>query len=833
MNRRVVVCAALAWSLICPANDACANESAIEVKRFESEIRPILVSNCVKCHSGDKPKGGLSLTTRANFLRGGNSGAAVSLDDPASSLLLKAVRHEDLKMPPNDKLTLAQIDALTRWVEAGLAWTAGTAELAAREEDKLEPPVDEQSMQFWSFQRVKRPNPPQVVNAHWVKNPIDAFILAKMEALGLSPSGPANKAALLRRAYYDLTGLPPSPKEVAAFLSDDSATAFHKVVDQLLKSPHYGEKWGRHWLDLVRYAETDSYERDGAKPFVWRYRDYVIQSLNNDKPYDQFIREQIAGDELDEVTSESIVATGFYRIGTWQDEPVDPQQELYEDLDDIVRTTSEVFLGLTVGCARCHDHKLDPVPQEDYYRLVAFFGNIRRYGTRSLDSVMAASVRDIDAPAHSAERNIALADHQRQLERLDQELTRLEDVVRGKLAGGERDDFAFEANRIFIMKKYIEKGINQEQFDTYDRITRQRNELRNNPPKSQVKALCIKEHGRTAPPTHVLARGNAHAPGDEVQPGFPSVLGFDDPVIAEAADEAPSCGRRRILAKWIASAENPLTSRVMANRIWQYHFGRGIVRTPNNFGFQGDRPTHPELLDWLASELVAGDWKLKRLHRMIMLSNTYQMTSRANDAAFARDPENNLFWRYDMRRLTAEEIRDSIFAANGTLNRKMYGPSIYPVIPDEVKAGQSRPGAGWNNSAPEDRARRSIYIHIKRSLIVPMIESFDGPELDASCPVRFVTTQPTQSLGMLNSQFISEQARALADHVRTHAGDTTKDQVAMVLARICQRNPTAGEIGRGVSLLGSLQDKHHADANQALEYFCLIALNLNEFIYLD
>ena len=338
-----------------------------ELAFFEEQVRPLLNATCFECHGGKaKIRGGLRLTSRAGLLKGGDSGPAVALDDPASSLLLEAVNYESYEMPPSGKLPREQIDVLARWVQMGLPWTPGDEPEEVEEDDHgFEPPVNDRTKQFWSFQPVRRPDAPAVKQQDWIRNPIDRFILSKLEQHGLTPARPAGRAALLRRAYYDLIGLPPSPKEVDLFLADDSPKAFQRVIDRLLKSPNYGEKWGRHWLDLVRYAETNSYERDGAKPFVWRYRDYVIRSLNDDKPYDQFVLEQLAGDELGELTPDRLIATGYYRLGIWQDEPVDPEQELYEDLDDIVRTTGEVFLGLTVGCARCHEPQVgsDPAPR--------------------------------------------------------------------------------------------------------------------------------------------------------------------------------------------------------------------------------------------------------------------------------------------------------------------------------------------------------------------------------------------------------------------------------------------------------------------------------------
>ncbi|MBL9125304.1 MAG: DUF1553 domain-containing protein, partial [Planctomycetaceae bacterium] len=668
----------------------------------------------------------------------------------------------------------------------------------------------------------------------WGRTPIDAFVWAKLQSAGLQPAAAAEKTALLRRASYDLIGLPPTPEEVAAFLADSTPEAFERVVDRLLESPHYGERWGRHWLDLVRYAETNSYERDGAKPFVWRYRDYVIRSFNDDKPYDRFATEQLAGDELDEVTPESIIATGYYRLGIWQDEPVDPEQELYEDLDDLVRTTGEVYLGLSIGCARCHDHKLDPLPQADYYRLLAFFRNVRRFGARSQESIDEASVRTFSSAEETRRNEEQIAAHKQQVKEVREALRELDKRVVAALVGVEKDDWKSESMRVEIARRQIGKALTPEEFSRYAELTARRDELANHRPAGLDKALCVKEHGRESPPTHVLVRGNAHAPGIEVQPGFPSVLSPPEPEIALPAEGVASTGRRRALAQWIASPTNPLTARVLVNRVWHYHFGRGLVRSTSDFGFQGNRPTHPELLDWLAADFVAGEWRLKRLHKLIMLSSTYQMSAQANAKALAADPNNDLLWRFDMRRLSAEEIRDSILAVNGTLNLDaMFGPSVFVTIPAEVLAGQSMPGAGWGQSSPAESSRRSIYIHVKRSLAVPLLASFDGPETDASCPARFVTTQPTQALGMLNSSFVNEHAARLADYLRERAGDDPAAQVALALQRLFQREPAPSEVERGVRLLQALQEQHRVTPELALVQFCVAAYNLNEFVYLD
>ncbi len=813
---------------------AAAPGSAQQRAFYNEQVLPILEQHCFKCHGGRASKGGLRLTSQENIRRGGDTGPAVSHDDPADSLLLRAINYEDYEMPPSGKLPAAQIAILARWVRSRLAGAPRQATDPEPDEEHGPPPVNETTRQFWSFQPVERPAVPTPQREAWVRNPIDAFIVKRLETNHLSPAPPADKTALLRRATYDLTGLPPTPAEVAAFLADDSPAAFERVVDRLLESPHYGERWARHWLDLVRYAETNSYERDGAKPFVWRYRDYVIRSFNEDKPYDQFVREQLAGDELPEATSDAIIATGYYRLGIWQDEPVDPVQEVFEDIDDLVRTTGEVFLGLTVGCARCHDHKLDPVPQRDYYRLAAFFRNVRRYGVRGADSVAASSLVEIGTPEQRQRHAEQVARYEAELQSANGRIEPIEARVEADLKGVENDEWKHAKRRPEFVKKRIGSLITQQEFDDYAKSLEHRAELRRNKPPGLEQALCVKEHGRTSPPTHVLVRGNAHAQGEEVAPGFPSVLSPPAPDIRRPAEGIGSTGRRRALAEWIASAENPLTARVMVNRLWHYHFGRGLVRSTSDLGFQGTPPTHPELLDWLASELVAGEWKIKRMHKLMMLSNTYQMSSQANAAALEKDPLNQLFWRFDMRRLSAEEIRDSLLAVNGSLSLdRMFGPSFYPIMPPEVLAGQSRPGAGWGKSSAEERARRSIYIHVKRSLAVPMIASFDGPESDASCPVRFNTTQPTQALGMLNSRFVMEQAAVFADYLQQQAGDDLTAQITVALRRVTQREPTQEEIRRGVTLVQTMQKAHDVSAPQALQYFCLTALNLNEFVYLD
>lgn len=834
MILRILLCLAVTL----PAANADGRFADEDVQFFQENVVPILKDNCLRCHSGNEPEGSLLLTTREGFVEGGDSGSAVDLQSHADSVLLQALNYDGYEMPPTGQLAPKQIAAVTKWVEKGMPWPSDVKEIEF-EAPHGPPEVNEQNKQFWSFQPVATVSVPEVNQP--VRNPIDAFVGKKLADADLRPSKAASADVLIRRMHYDLLGLPPT----AQFLSTWSTRLqpnpneplnqgqVMQLADELLASPHYGEKWGRHWLDLVRYAETNSYERDSAKPFVWRYRDYVIRSFNEDKPYDQFVREQLAGDELDQVTPDSMIATGYYRLGRWDDEPADPKLAFYDEIDDIVGTTSQTFLGLTVNCARCHDHKIDPIPQRDYYRMVAFFHNIRSYGERSNESVLAASVREINQEIDAKAFKAAKISYDNQLADVEGKLSRIEKKIDADLQDVEKQELQYDMNRIPIVAKREGTLLTDKEVKRYRQNFEKLQKLRENKPTGLASALCVTENMKTVKPVFILTRGNPHAEGDEVTPGFPSILSPPEIPIPNVGEDARSSGRRRVLADWIASGDNPLTARVMMNRVWQFHFGRGIVRSSSDFGFQGVAPTHPELLDWLAKRFVETGWSIKAMHRLIMSSATYQMSSAGNDDAYAVDPNNNLFWRFDMRRLSAEEIRDSILWANGSLNtEKMYGPSIYTDIPDAVKAGQSRPGAGWGNSSEKDKARRSIYIHVKRSLQDPLLQSFDAADTDLPCPVRFETVQPTQALGMINSEFMNKQAQVFADFLKSKTANRT-EQIQVALNRVTQRTAASEEIQHAHDLMDSLQNEHGLSADQALKYFCLVALNLNEFIYLD
>jgi hypothetical protein len=954
--------------------------TAEQLRFFESKVRPVLVEHCGSCHGPEKPKGGLRLDSRSAALAGGDSGPAVVPGNLEESLLLLAISYEDdfLKMPPKGKLTREQIADLTGWVRMGAPWPGASNEQAAPVARQGPRAVTDEDRRHWAFQPIRRPGVPETTRRDWVRNPVDAFVLSRLEARGLGPNPPATRQQLIRRVAHDLTGLPPTPAEVARFVNDPAPDAYEQMIERYLASPRHGERWGRHWLDLVRFAETNSYERDNPKPSAWRYRDYVIRSFNADKPYDQFVREQLAGDELPDADTDTdtdcLIATGYYRLGIWDDEPTDREQARYDGLDDIVATTGQVFLGLTVDCARCHDHKIDPIPQTDYYSLLAFFQNINPYHNggptdeaplfQSAEAriVYEARVRDLERRRNEAQAEVSAlerafvqayqpADGPVRVRDLDDLRYRFYrdtwdrlpdfdglkaedsgDLPRGlfDLSPRSRDDafgFAFEGTlivpergrytflldaddgarlsvggvlvvendhndgsggeraavvelapgRVPIRLDYYQrtkglhlnlswsgpgferralsatpaetpnltpsdlkrliaahgsKVLGPERFQAYRRANERLASLRRETVPVET-ALVVTESGPQPRDTFVLIRGNPAVPGEKVQPAFPQVLGASPPSPPAPPAGSRTTGLRTVLADWIASPDNPLTARVMANRIWQHHFGRGIVRSPNNFGLQGDVPTHPELLDWLASELIAGGWRLKPLHRLILTSNAYRMSSRSRADGLQADPANDLFWRFDPRRLSAEEIRDAILAVSGELNPKMYGPGVYPEIPAEVLAGQSMPGKGWGKSPLAEQARRSVYVHVKRSLLVPILEAFDLPETDRSSPSRFSTTQPTQALGMLNGAFLNRQAEVFSGRLAREAGDDLTAQVRLALTLATCREPSPAEVERGLALIADLQERDGLSADAARQAFALVVLNLNEFLYLD
>ncbi len=787
------------------------DRGATNAVSFAQQVKPLLARRCFACHGPNVSEGGLRLDQQEDSRAELDSGAfAIVPGQAGASALLERVTaaDESMRMPPEGKpLTAEEVDVLRRWIDQGAVYE-----------------------KHFAFVRPERRAPPRVGRADWSDNPIDAFLLAGLEKAGLAPAPPADKRTLARRAYFNLTGLPPTEEQLAAFLADERPDAWPRLVDELLASPHYGERWARHWLDLVRFAETNSFERDGLKPNAWKFRDYVIRSFNDDKPYDQFLREQLAGDELEPLTNDGIIATGYYRLGIWDDEPADPQQARFDEWDDIVSTTSQAMLGLTVGCARCHDHKIDPIPQADYYGLVAFFADVTPYADVRERDPARFSLWDMSAP-QDRERRAKLG---AEVDDIRRQLAAMEEAGIQRMSAADQE-LARSPDRERLLNDKLQRVLNVSEWQLYDdarqRLADVQREIDELPEPDAALAL-----GRCEPhpePMHIMERGNPHVPGDVVEPHFPTLFGDPAPDIPPAAADARSAGRRRILAEWIASPQNMLTARVIVNRVWQHHFGRGIVRSANNFGELGTPPTHPELLDWLALWLVDHDWKLKPLHRLIMTSRAYQMSSAGNERALAIDPTNDLFWRFDMRRLDAEEIRDAALAVTGQLNPQMYGPGFFAHLPAEVLATQSRPGDGWGDAPPDQQRRRSIYIHVKRSLLHPLLTAFDFPDVDVSCEARFTTTQPAQALGMLNGEFFHEQARALAERVVAEAGDDATRQIGRAVELALGRPASKRDIADGLALVERLRTQQGLDAREGLRYWCLALLNLNEFVYLD
>ena len=814
---------------------------------FVRDIQPILETRCTVCHGSQTQMSELRLDRKESVLKGGLSGKpAIVPGQSNESLLIRYVSGLDPKivMPPNgERLTPAQIKLLKSWIDQGAIWP---------ETPHAETGSSQTPKQHWSFQPIRRPEVPAVKRTDWIRTPIDNFVLAQLEKRGWTPSPPADSRALLRRVYLDLIGLPPTPTEQELFSKSPTAESLDGVVDDLLSRSSYGERWARHWLDLVRYAETNGYERDSVKPFVWRYRDYVIQSFNNDKPYDQFILEQLAGDELPGSSAETLVATGFYRLGPWDEEPADKLQDHFDQLDDVVSTTSQVFLGLTLGCARCHDHKFDPLTARDYYRMVAVFRGLERprEGRVELDLPLGTAA-EVDAearrdkPIGELKKQIAESEAGFRAEFLKSGKTGLppEALEALLVEPGNRTEVqmvyaqAFQTSFDKLVAAALPTDLKEKTAPLHQKIEAIRKSHPDLP-----RGYFLHEKDSTPPATCILSRGQASQPAEEVTPGVPAILVSREPEFA--AGNRTSL-RRLTLANWLTSPENPLTARVIVNRVWQFHFGQGLVRTPSDFGRMGERPTHPELLDWLASWFVKEGWSFKKLHRLILASNTYRM-SQWNAEHEAQDPENRLLWRFPSHRLEVEAIRDSMLAVSGQLNRKMYGPSMYPYIPEAALQSHKEPEKAWHAFDEEEASRRTIYAHIKRSLVVPMLEVLDFCDTTRSSANRLVTSVAPQALTLFNGEDVNRQARHLARRLVNDVGSDPRKQIDRGYRLALCRPPSASEEATMLQFLDetarSLTSEAEAardalarqDARQkALEQMCRAIFNLNEFVYAD
>ena len=766
----------------------------------------LLQQRCAQCHGKNNHMSGLDVSTREALIKGGSRGPALVPGKSADSLLYKAVAHQgDLAMPPGPALTGAQQDTLKAWIDDGATWPTGSAAAETT---------------WWAYRKPVRPAVPETSI-----NPVDAFINQKLATAHLEPAPKADRLTLLRRAAYDLTGLPPIQSQIDTFLSDKDPAAWEHAIDQLLASPRYGEKWGRHWLDLARYGDTSGFEQDPYLLLAWRYRDYVIESFNQDKPYDRFTKEQIAGDELYPTDPEARTGTGFYRVGTNRDMLFKVEdQNVVEKRIDMVDTTGSVFLGLTVGCARCHDHKFDPIPQKDYYRLQAIFQ---------------PAVSDKVFLDYNPARNYDLAENNRsfKLWQISQEINNINSRYRKELrekkiaalkpelqaAYRASEDKRTPAQLQLVSENPDAAAIKQPEIDA---IMSQADKERMDaiakrllttftgygpPPMS----AGITDIGRDAPKTFIAIRGNPDAYGDEVQPGFPTCAGGGD--VPEAPLHASSTLRRKALAEWIASENNPLFARVMVNRIWQFHFGSGLAKSSSDFGIRGGLPTHPELLDYLATEFAARKWSIKSMHKMIMMSDAYQRSANATPAAAEKDPANDLLSHFNRRRLEAEEIRDASLQISGELNLKTGGIPIVPALSKEEMYGMiGNPSSNWMVTADaSEHKRRSIYLLARRTFQQPMSQAFDGPDGILTCPRRNESTTAPQSLALLNSNFTMDRAKALAAKIQTPEE---------AWQHIYGRQPSAEEKTAAEQFLSK---------QQSMVELIRALMNTNEFLYVD
>jgi mono/diheme cytochrome c family protein len=786
----VSICLLAFISAVLPKGVARAEEerslTADEVKYFETHVRPLLAANCVKCHGAGKQSGNLRLDSLDAMLQGGDSGPAITPGKPEESLLVEAINYASFEMPPTGQLEENAIATLTKWIEIGAPWPKD-AEVRASE-----PKITDADRAWWAFQPVREPAIPDVGDGGWAVNPIDRFIFQKLTENGLAPSREADRLTLIRRASFDLTGLPPTQEEIDAFLSDDSPQAYEAMIDRLLESPRYGEHWARYWLDLVRYAESDGYKQDAYRPHAWRYRDYVIHSFNEDKPYDQFVREQLAGDETAPDDPEALAATGFLRSWIYEYNQRDVRGQWETILNDVTDVTADVFLGMGMGCARCHDHKFDPILQEDYYRLQAFFTPMfprddvllltpderREYEAKlaaweEMTAEVRAQIDEIEKPFRESIKKTILTKFEPDLkemifkpaeERLPLEHQLAELAYRQVGDEGGAVDAKIKGD---VRKRWEELKAKLAEFDQHKPV----------PPKS----ITVSDVGAAASPTII--------PGDhsgrEIPPGFPTVL---DPAPAAIAppQNIASTGRRTALAQWINRDDNPLTHRVIVNRVWQYHFGEGLVATASDFGHLGEPPSHHELLDWLTVQFLNGR-RLKPLHKLMMTSATYRQSAiRDPESAIASqsaspqsiDPSNRLLWRMNIRRLRAEEVRDAMLSATGELDQK---------------AG----GEGAETSQP----RRSIYLKVLRNSPESLLETFDGADGFNSTARRQNTTTANQALLLFNGSWLIARSKAMKTRLEKDGAADDYAFVAAAWRRVFGRQPTTSETESSLEFL--------------------------------
>ncbi len=789
-----------------------------QLEFFEKKIRPVLVKECYSCHStqATSVKAGLMLDTREGIRRGGESGHAVVPGNTDESLLLEAVRHEGLEMPPKKRLADDVVADFEKWVRMGAPDPRDGKSAPIRHSIDFETARD-----FWAFRPISTPVVPQSGNKRRAATDIDRFVLAKLAANGLAPSADARPGTLVRRLYFDLIGLPPTPEQVTEFVKDPSDKAFQQIVDRLLDSDQFGERWGRHWLDVVRYAESTGMERNYTYPEAWRYRDYVIEAFNSDKPFDRFIAEQVAGDLLtagdQHERNVNHVATGLLALGPKSLNERDKEKFAMDIVDEQIDVVSRAFLGLTASCARCHDHKFDPIPQTEYYQLAGIFrstdtfygtsgGNGNRQSGRLLalrdNEVVPVNVSGGNKKSKNTIRKLTgqLKSQQKKLDRYDQQTSTEKQIQQAKSA-------------IARIQKQLKAA--QQQAAPSTGI-------------DDTLVMGVRDGARPVD-TEVRIRGEANERAQSVPRGFLTIA-----TLADAPKIAGDRSGREELAHWLTQPRNPLTARVAANRIWQHLFGNGIVRTVNNFGANGDRPSHPKLLDYLANRLTADDWSVKSLIRLVVASRTYRQASLPHDVALDVDPENRLLWRMSPRRLEAEALRDAVLAVSGTLD---LSPAVKSIV---TKVGNGDIGRTLKTgSFAVDHTKRSVYLPIVRGVVPEMLRIFDFPEPSIIAGSRDVTTIPTQALYMMNSPFVVEQSREMADRLLTERDDDT-DRIDLGYQLALGRSATSQEIERSLTFIDTaceaVADTKQTQQDSRLKAwagFCQVMLASAEFRYVE
>lgn len=794
-----------------------------ELKFFENEVRPVLATKCIGCHGSDKQEGGLRLDNAAGFLKGGDSGESLITSDIASNYFLKAIHRDGIEMPPDEPLSEKELASLDNWIKSGLPWPKSAEVKLARVEREF----GREEKEFWFFQPIRKPVVPMWTPSDTTRNEIDAFIQAKLKEVGLAPASPTEKLIWARRASYDVTGLPPNADLLRDFLEDNSEKAYERFVDGLLASRGYAERSAQQWLDLVRYADSDGYKQDSFRPQAYRYRNYVIDSFHNDKPFDHFVREQIAGDEIAPNDPAALVATGYLRQWIYEYNQRDSKTQWDFILNDITDTTGDAFLGLGLTCARCHDHKYDPIRQTDYFRLQAFFSGILPQDNVPVVTPEVLSEYETKLQVWN-DKTIAIRDEMKSLEasvyepayriayqKFPPEIQAMFEKAEGARSPREKQLVALANLQVVEETNKIEyeKKLKGDALTRWKELKAELEKHNADRPVAPASAMTVIDVGPVAAENRIPG---AESLGD-IQPGYLSVLNLPTPQIAPI--EGRSSGRRTALANWMTSRENPLVARVIANRLWQRYFGKGLVATVNDFGKLGDRPSHPELLDYLAITLMESNWSLKHLQREILLSYTYRQSSSSptREVAMSIDPQNRLLWRHNSRRLDGEEIRDTMLACSGKLVDYTSGPAV-----------------------DDDRGTRSIYLKVMRNQRHPALDAFDFPDRIRSVGERLNTNTSLQALFLFNSKWSIGMAKQFSERVLSESKDNTEDALRKAVSYAWGRLPSESE-------LGQLRDAWSANTQLAeqegvsgpaarargFEDVCHSLLSSNEFLFLD